>query len=252
VTLKNTIPLYLPSPAPLVTLWPINNMKKILIGLVAVIILGAAGYFGYAHFAKGPGGGGPGGGLRGRREGATRPGTTKKAIAAPITQDVSTSSDATLGDVTKDQASVTIARARSTAPSRSTLDAGQRAKVRRQRSGHARFAHRDFRGQADAPERQGDRHFQNPADKIPAADQVDHLRVVYFDGTTWEYIKPDSVDLTSGTITFSTYHFSTLGAANLKGNDKIKSDWVKSQVLDNTLTNKSRMSPTWSAKRPWT
>lgn len=80
--------------------------------------------------------------------------------------------------------------------------------------------------------------FKIPADKIPAANNVDHLRVTYYDGTEWEYIKPDKVDLASGVITFSTFHFSQLGATVLKGNDKIKSDWVKSQVLDNTLNNK--------------
>jgi len=80
--------------------------------------------------------------------------------------------------------------------------------------------------------------FKIPADKIPAANQVDHLRVAYYDGTAWEYIKPDKVDLGSGIITFSTYHFSQLGATILKGDDKIKADWIKAQVLDNTLTNK--------------
>ena len=80
--------------------------------------------------------------------------------------------------------------------------------------------------------------FKIPADKIPPANQVDHLRVAYYDGTEWEYIKPDKVDLGSGIITFSTYHFSQLGATLLKGDEKIKSDWIKAQVLDNTLTNK--------------
>ncbi len=77
--------------------------------------------------------------------------------------------------------------------------------------------------------------FKVPADQIPAANQVDHLRVAYYDGTGYEYIKPDSVDLSSGTVTFSTYHFSLFGLTKLKSNTKLTEDWIHSKTLDDSL-----------------
>lgn len=48
------------------------------------------------------------------------------------------------------------------------------------------------------------------------------VMVAYYDGKTWEYIKPASFDLDAGTITFNTFHFSLLGYGKVSVEEQIK------------------------------
>ncbi len=83
--------------------------------------------------------------------------------------------------------------------------------------------------------------FKLPADKIPTTTEAYRLRVAYYNGQEWDYIKPDKVDLAAGTVTFNTFHFSTYAPANAK-DDKVANDWVKTKVLQDAL-NKDLVKP---------
>lgn len=82
--------------------------------------------------------------------------------------------------------------------------------------------------------------------KIPAgttsADDIARLRVAYYNGQEWDYLKPDNVDVTSGVMTLGLYHFSLLAPTKLKGDDKITNDWIKAKALQDGL-NKDIAKP---------
>jgi hypothetical protein len=48
------------------------------------------------------------------------------------------------------------------------------------------------------------------------------VMVAYYDGNTWEYIKPTGFDLEAGTLTFNTFHFSFLGYGKVSVEEQIK------------------------------
>lgn len=54
--------------------------------------------------------------------------------------------------------------------------------------------------------------------------------VSYYDGNKWEYIRPDSVDLDAGTITFTTCHFSLFGYGKITVDQKIE-EYTKNKAL---------------------
>lgn len=61
------------------------------------------------------------------------------------------------------------------------------------------------------------------------------LRVVYFNGQEWETIRPLSVDMTWGIVTFETYHFSFFWLNKIKDKTKITEEWIHSKTLDEEL-----------------
>lgn len=70
---------------------------------------------------------------------------------------------------------------------------------------------------------------------LPEDTKEYQMRVVYYNGSEWDYIKPISVDFDSGTMVFETYHFSLLGANRINDDNKIVEQWVHSQALDSTI-----------------
>lgn len=72
-------------------------------------------------------------------------------------------------------------------------------------------------------------------DKLPQDTQEYQLRVAYYNGKNWDYIKPTNVDFDGGKVSFETYHFSLLGLTKLKSDTTITQQWIKSQALDNKL-----------------
>jgi hypothetical protein len=66
--------------------------------------------------------------------------------------------------------------------------------------------------------------------------RADQLRVAYYDGKNWEYIRPTNVDMSAGTLSFSTYHFSTYGPGSVNDSTIINS-WIHTQALGNQLGN---------------
>jgi len=70
---------------------------------------------------------------------------------------------------------------------------------------------------------------------LPPETREDQMRVVYYSGEKWDYIKPTAIDWDNGTMTFETFHFSLLGANRIKDDTKITEAWIHSQALDNKL-----------------
>jgi len=69
------------------------------------------------------------------------------------------------------------------------------------------------------------------------------LRVAYYDGGRWEYIKPRAVDEEKQIISFDTYHFSLFGANQISDDKVITENWIHSQTLDKQMKeNLNKMS----------
>ena len=84
--------------------------------------------------------------------------------------------------------------------------------------------------------------FKIPAGQVATSSDAARLRVAYYNGQEWDYIKPDSVDIAKGTMTFTLYHFSLLAPTKLKGDEKITNDWIKAKALQDGL-NKNIAKP---------
>ncbi len=61
------------------------------------------------------------------------------------------------------------------------------------------------------------------------------LRVAYYDGRKWEYIKPQAIDEVNSTMTFTTFHFSLFGGNQIKDDTVITEAWIHSQTLDKQM-----------------
>lgn len=69
---------------------------------------------------------------------------------------------------------------------------------------------------------------------VPEGTAPGSMRVAYYNGQKWDYIKPVMVDMESGTMTFETYHFSLL-APKIADETKITEQFIRSQALDNVI-----------------
>ncbi|NTW14286.1 MAG: hypothetical protein HGA31_04640 [Candidatus Moranbacteria bacterium] len=70
---------------------------------------------------------------------------------------------------------------------------------------------------------------------LPVDQDTSELRVAYYDGTKWEYIKPISIDKEDGLVTFGTYHFSLFGLTKIKDDTVITEKWIHSQTVDGQI-----------------
>jgi len=71
--------------------------------------------------------------------------------------------------------------------------------------------------------------------ELPADTYPDQLMVSYYNGQKWDYIKPKSVDMEKGLITFESYHFSILGVNKVDDETVITEHWIHSKTLDDKL-----------------
>lgn len=80
--------------------------------------------------------------------------------------------------------------------------------------------------------------FKFDKSKLSPDTEKGQLRVMYYDGSKWDYIKPTKVDMESGLITFETFHFSFYGANKVKDENQITEQWIKSAAFDKELRDK--------------
>jgi len=73
--------------------------------------------------------------------------------------------------------------------------------------------------------------------KLPVDTKGYQLRVAYYNGTKWDYLKPIAVDLNAGTMTFGTYHFSIFGASKLQNDSQVTQAWIHTQAIGNQLNS---------------
>jgi len=69
---------------------------------------------------------------------------------------------------------------------------------------------------------------------LPEGTEKDQMQVAYYSGDKWDYIKPISVDIAKGIMTFETYHFSWY-APKVSDETKITEKWIHSQSLDKVM-----------------
>lgn len=70
----------------------------------------------------------------------------------------------------------------------------------------------------------------DPALYGESSSQPGDFFATYFNGNEWEYIRPTSVDLEAGTLSFETYHFSLFGAGKVSVDEQV-SKYVKSKAV---------------------
>jgi hypothetical protein len=77
--------------------------------------------------------------------------------------------------------------------------------------------------------------FKFDTSKVDLSQGTSTLRVAYYNGEKWDYIRPLSVDANKGVITFETYHLSLLGATKIKDETVLTESWIHSKTLDKSL-----------------
>ena len=77
--------------------------------------------------------------------------------------------------------------------------------------------------------------FKFDKSQVDLSQGTSTLRVAYYNGEKWDYIRPLSVDQDKGTITFETYHLSLLGATKIKDETVLTENWIHSKTLDKTM-----------------
>lgn len=75
--------------------------------------------------------------------------------------------------------------------------------------------------------------------KIDTDKQADDLKkgniwIAYYNGTEWDYFKPDNIDFDKGEIYFSTYHFCIFGWGKIDAEEQIE-QYIHSKVVASTL-----------------
>ncbi len=160
----------------------------------------------------------------------------EKSITEPIVAKVLTGSEITLGDLEKNKATILI-------PSH-TFDAEAQVDIKTPDS-VPKYLGREMKMLGSPLEiTASDTNrlnepvtitFKYNANEIDAVRGVSSLRVAYYDGKKWEYIKPDSVDGEKQLLTFTTYHFSLFGANQIQEDTVISENWIHSKTLDKQM-----------------
>lgn len=60
-------------------------------------------------------------------------------------------------------------------------------------------------------------------DPVKYAEELKNgeIWITYYDGEAWEYFPPDSVDISTGKISFTTYHFSIFGSGEITEQERL-------------------------------
>ncbi|MBU2566607.1 hypothetical protein KKG46_03545 [Patescibacteria group bacterium] len=74
----------------------------------------------------------------------------------------------------------------------------------------------------------------DPAE-LPPDTYADQLQASYYNGVSWDYLKPTNVDMENGLMTVDIYHFSLLGKNKVSDEAVLTKQWIHSQALDDTM-----------------
>jgi hypothetical protein len=197
-------------------------MKKAMLGILVILIV-AGGGFAYWKL---------GGNLK-KKE--TKKESYAINIAQPIRATVTADADAKLGDLEKDKVSITVVKgAFAGAQEISVLT----PKDVPESEIDSKLVNSPIEISAgEKPVRLNEKTIVNfkfdPA-ALPKGTGAHQMQVAYYSGDKWEYIKPTSVDMEKGLMTFETYHFSWY-APKISDETKITEKWIHSQALDNVI-----------------
>lgn len=221
----------------------LDKKKKILIGLLALLtVIGlAAGVMFFYSSGRNPeitGKAGFSSGLPSLTP--TPPGTAwmyEKNIKKPLSAVSGLDNDVSLGDPSIEQVSVSIPKGSFDANTQITLTNPD--SVPNYAGEEIATLGAPIEISSTKPVRLNDKAtlvMRFDKSKMTSGTSSANLRVVYYDGKGWEYIKPISVDMAVGTITFGTYHFSIFGPADIKDEKVIAAKWIHDKAVGNKLT----------------
>jgi hypothetical protein len=160
----------------------------------------------------------------------------EKTIKQPISATSSKNKDTTIGNLTTEKITVSIPKGSFDADTKITLT--NPIKVAPIIPSEIQTIGAPFEISADKPVRLNEKTtitFSFDKEKLPKSTKAYQLRVAYYNGTKWDYIKPVSTDLNAGTITFGTYHFSTYGASKYSNDAQTTQAWIHTQAIANQI-----------------
>ena len=168
----------------------------------------------------------------------------EKTIATPITSTSTAITDATLGDLSTNAVAVYVPKGSFDADTQINLTNPDNAPQYFGKEIQTLGAPIEISvGQPTRLNEPVEVTFKFDVAKLPANYEKSRLRVMYFDGATWEYIRPTEIDIEKGLMTFETYHFSLFGANHLNDDTKLTEAWIHSKALDKELrTNLNKKS----------
>ncbi|MEI7741282.1 MAG: hypothetical protein WCJ29_02145 [bacterium] len=218
-------------------------MKNIFKVLTAVVIIGAVGYFGYGMMKK------SGGSVSklGLGDSAWK---FDKTISEPIKSTVDATKEAVLGDLEKNLVLVSVPAGAFTSNVEVSLANPESVPDYASKEVETIGAPIEISiGKPTRLDEPAKITFKMAANQIPVGVTADRINVAYFSGERWEYLKPLSVDLATGLITFETYHFSLFGANKIADETVLTERWVHSKSLDNHLKKEINKTSDYVAKQ---
>lgn len=163
--------------------------------------------------------------------------TYEKTIAAPIIATAGMESDTIIGDVERDKASVSLLRGSFDADTEVSLVTPE--SVPEYIGSEVKMIGSPLEIKVSGEETRLNEPVTVTFKYDPATIDMERgttsLRVAYYDGRHWEYIKPLAIDDKNNTISFITYHFSLFGVNQIKDDTVITENWIHSQTLDKQM-----------------
>ncbi|MEL7649153.1 MAG: hypothetical protein AAGU76_13730 [Sedimentibacter sp.] len=74
--------------------------------------------------------------------------------------------------------------------------------------------------------------FKIPEDQLSSIEKEENIFAAYYNGESWEYFRPDSVNIDSGIVEFTTYHFSDYAVGQLSREEQLR--FYAQQMAANT------------------
>jgi hypothetical protein len=197
-------------------------MKKVIV-IILVMLIVAGGGFVYWKF---------GGNVK---EEVTKKESYKINIAEPIKVTATNKADAKLGDLEKDKIAIIVGKGAFESTQEISLITPKdipEAEV------DSKLVNSPIEISAgEKPVRLNEKttiSFKFDPATLPKGTGAHQMQVAYYSGDKWEYIKPTSVDMEKGLMTFETYHFSWY-APKISDETKIAEKWIHSQSLDKVM-----------------
>jgi hypothetical protein len=168
----------------------------------------------------------------------------EKSIVQPISVTSTIDRDVVLGDVEKDRSSVSIPKGSFDGQTEVKLQTPESVPEYFKETANVIGAPIEISiGKPTRLNEPATVSFKFDPSALPANATTSELRIAYFDGKGWEYIKPESIDMQNGIAAFKTYHFSLFGMNQISSKAKLTEEWIHSKTLDDQLKeNLNKMS----------
>lgn len=160
-----------------------------------------------------------------------------KKIATPLVASSTKSTDVTIGDLKNNGVRISIPKGSFDIDTSVTLKTPEKVPEYIQLEMHPIGSPIELSA-GSSPVRLNEKmqiSFQFDTSLLPKETEKKHIRILYYDGKEWEFVRPTNVDMNAGTVVFDTYHFSFFGMNKVDDETKITEAWIKSAAFDKTL-----------------